>query len=339
MRRLDFLLFFLSLILVKQSQAQLCSQISSNPICAQAPSAQGTMVPFDFDYTCYSAKMNYCFYLETGSISGQAILAVQREDCDYVQIDPVTQIAQTALDSIFITVIGFPKNGDPCDESGYNFQSPCFLLLSQTSFFYLNGLPANSNFMVVVGSNHDQNFGPCSVKVAISGVSFELETTVDPLFIFAGEQASLSTSGASINADYSWTPSEFVSNANSPNPNAFPTSSTVFYVTSYIGSCVVSDSVSLPVGLPITLTSAISPNGDYINDEWVIGGIEKFPKSQVTIYDRWGQSVFQSIGYGTPWNGTNRGKYLPTGSYYYVIELNSAVVFIEPIIGYVTIVR
>ena len=65
----------------------------------------------------------------------------------------------------------------------------------------------------------------------------------------------------------------------------------------------------------------------------------RIEKAEVTIYDRWGQSVFHSIGYGTPWNGTNRGKYLPTGPYYFVIQLNSPVVYIEPIVGNIAIVR
>ncbi len=319
--------------------AQQCSQIASHPICAQSEASQGSMVPFDFNVGCYAATMNYCFYLETGSNAGSAVMAVQREDCDYVYINPITGVAQTAQDSIFITIVGFPQNADPCDASNYTYQSPCFLLQQQVGFYDIPNLPTNASLMVIVGSNHNTNFGPCSFKIHFSGVPFELDTTVDPLFIFAGQQAFLNVTGASENADYSWTPDEFVSNPTSPNPTAFPRESTVFFVTSNIGPCVVADSVSLPVGIPVSFSNAISPNGDYINDEWIINGIEKFEQAEVSIYDRWGQSVFHSIGYGTPWNGTNRGKFLPTGSYYYVIQLNSPVVYIEPLVGYLSIVR
>lgn len=319
--------------------AQPCTQLSSNVVCSQQSPAEGGMVSVPFEYQCFSASMHRCFYVETGGNAGSSVLSVQRTDCDYIYSNPITGNTQIVLDSIFITVVGFPKGGDPCDTSTYFYHSGCFLLTTNVTFLNLPSLPINSSLMVVVGSNHDPAFGDCDIKVQISGTPFELITTVEPVFIFAGQEAFLNTAGASVGANYSWTPLEFVSNPSAPNPAAFPTENTVFYVTSNIGSCSVTDSVSLPVGVPIGYGNAISPNGDYVNDEWIISGIEKFEKAEVTIYDRWGQSVFHSIGYGTPWNGTNRGKYLPTGPYYFVIQLNSPVVFIKPIVGNVAIVR
>jgi gliding motility-associated-like protein len=318
---------------------QQCSQIGSNPICSQEAAAQGSMIPFTFQEGCFSATMNYCFYLETGGQAGPAVLAVQREDCDYILVNPVTGTATTALDSIFVTIVGFPDGGDPCDQSNYNYQSSCYLFTTQTTFLNVPNLPTNSSLMVVVGSNHDPLFGPCSIKIQASGTPFELNTTVDPIFIYAGQEAYLTCEGASVGADYAWTPDEFVSNPTAANTAAFPTESTNFFVTSSIGSCTVTDSVNVPVGVPISYGNAISPNGDYINDEWTIKGIEKFERAEVSVFDRWGQSVFHSIGYGSPWNGTNRGKVLPTGPYYYVIELNSPVVYIKPLTGYISIVR
>jgi gliding motility-associated-like protein len=324
---------------VTQGFAQQCSQIGSNPICAQEAAVEASMVPFTFQQGCFSATMNYCFYLETGGQSGPAVLAVQRTDCDYIFVNPVTGTASTAYDSIFVTIVGFPEGGDPCDQANYNYQSSCYLFTTQTTFINVPNLPTLSSLMVIVGSNHDPLFGPCSVKLQVSGAPFELNTTVEPIFIYAGQEAYMNCEGASVGADYSWSPAEFVSNPTSPNPAVFPTESTNFFVTSNIGSCVVTDSVNVPVGVPISFSNAITPNGDYINDEWVIQGIEKFERAEVSVFDRWGQSVFHSIGYGTPWNGTNRGKFLPTGPYYYVIELNSPVVFIEPLTGYISIVR
>jgi hypothetical protein len=45
------------------------------------------------------------------------------------------------------------------------------------------------------------------------------------------------------------------------------------------------------------------------------------------------------VGYAQPWDGTRGGKFLPTGVYYYVIELNSLDVNIEPVTGFVTLVH
>ena len=61
---------------------------------------------------------------------------------------------------------------------------------------------------------------------------------------------------------------------------------------------------------------------------------------QVTVYDRWGQKVFNVVGYTTDkrWDGTNRGLKLPTSTYYYVIDLNTDG-DTDAYVGYVTIIH
>jgi gliding motility-associated-like protein len=70
--------------------------------------------------------------------------------------------------------------------------------------------------------------------------------------------------------------------------------------------------------------SAFSPNGDGINDLFVIKGIENYPNCLVWIYDRWGQEVatVSSYSLNRAWNGTNNGKALSDGVYFYSIDLN-----------------
>ena len=67
--------------------------------------------------------------------------------------------------------------------------------------------------------------------------------------------------------------------------------------------------------------------------------MECFAEMKLMVFDRWGQSVFKSVGYEQPWDGNYKGKYLPTGAYYYVIELNSLEVTIPPLVGVVSIVH
>jgi hypothetical protein len=49
--------------------------------------------------------------------------------------------------------------------------------------------------------------------------------------------------------------------------------------------------------------------------------------------------VFKALGYAQEWDGTNKGKFLPSATYYYVIELNSLAVNIPPVVGFVTIIH
>ena len=318
---------------------QSCELAGDNPLCAQAPPVEASMIATPFSFGCMDVTMSYFITMQTGTQGGQTEITLTREDCDYIFIDPVSGTAQVALDSIYMSIIQVDPNGSPCDPSSYIGQIGCYTFTTDEQTFNINALPASSHFIVVIGSNHQGIFGPCKINISASGPPLEIVASTSPLFIFAGQEAFLNCGGAPVGANYNWSPEEFVSNPNGQNPTAFPTETQVFTVEANIGSCLLVDSVIVPVGVPISFANAISPNGDGINDEWLIDGVEKFERAEINIYNRWGQNVFRSIGYATPWNGTNRGKNLPTGSYYYVIELNSPVVYIEPFTGYISIIH
>lgn len=77
------------------------------------------------------------------------------------------------------------------------------------------------------------------------------------------------------------------------------------------------------------IPEAFSPNGDDMNDRFEIIGIEKYD-NKVTIYNRWGNLIFQAENYANltnDWDGTpstsitlGSGK-LPEGTYFYVIKI------------------
>lgn len=64
-----------------------------------------------------------------------------------------------------------------------------------------------------------------------------------------------------------------------------------------------------------------SPNGDGLNDTWVIENPELYDNCKIVILNSSGQEVFTSIGYDIPWDGTLDRKQLKFGTYYYVITL------------------
>jgi gliding motility-associated-like protein len=98
--------------------------------------------------------------------------------------------------------------------------------------------------------------------------------------------------------------------------------------------CVV---VTVSIYIDLTIPEAFSPNSDLINDVWNIGNIEAYPKAQITIYNRWGQSVWRSEqGYPQPWDGKSNGVNLPVDSYHYVIDLHNGS---KQIVGSITIVK
>jgi gliding motility-associated-like protein len=339
--RKQWLFILTALLLGINASSQSCAEITSNALCGQTEEiTEQNLSAGAFQYGCFETSSSFSYLLTTGGRSGVVFIEIQRTDCDYIQVDPVTGTAQVALDSIYLTLIRINRDLGACDTNNYINQVGCYLMLGESQIFAFNSLPAYSDFLVVVGSNHNAAlFGDCSIKVEASGEPLVIGTTRAPSFIFAGQEAQITAEGQSPEASVSWSPSEFVGSPNSAVTNAFPTETTAFTVESKIGECTLNDTITVVVGAPIDFFNAISPNGDNINDFWEIYGIQKFPRAEVNVYDRWGQNIFRSIGYATPWDGTNRGKKLPTGSYYYVIELNSPVVYIEPFTGFISIMH
>jgi len=64
-----------------------------------------------------------------------------------------------------------------------------------------------------------------------------------------------------------------------------------------------------------------SPNGDGVNDAFVIPAIQDFPKGDLKVFNRWGGVVFESANYQNNWDGTYNGEPLPNGTYFFVLDL------------------
>lgn len=90
-------------------------------------------------------------------------------------------------------------------------------------------------------------------------------------------------------------------------------------VTSAEG-CKAQDEVLVKVMKKPVIPNAFSPNGDGINDKWIILYLDSYPGCTVDIFNRYGQRVFRSTGYGTPWDGTMNGNALPVGTYYWIVN-------------------
>jgi gliding motility-associated-like protein len=72
------------------------------------------------------------------------------------------------------------------------------------------------------------------------------------------------------------------------------------------------------------IPTAITPNGDGVNDVWNLVKLASFSQAEVLIYDRWGTLVWKSEpGYSIPWDGRKmNGDEVPMDSYHFVIKLN-----------------
>jgi gliding motility-associated-like protein len=101
-------------------------------------------------------------------------------------------------------------------------------------------------------------------------------------------------------------------------------------------------SIDVEVGITgsdacLVVPTIITPNSDGYNDTWRIRNIELFPDAEVQIFNRWGQRVFETKNpSANPWDGTFKGKELPTDSYHYILDLHDGS---DPRSGVLSIMR
>ena len=139
------------------------------------------------------------------------------------------------------------------------------------------------------------------------------------------------------NLQYLWTPNLYLNNNTILNPTVTGVADITYTLTvTAQGGCISSDQVFVKVLKFPTIPNTFTPNNDGINDTWVIDNLDTYTESRVQVFNRYGQLVFESIGYPKPWDGTMKGKPLPFGTYYYVIEPGNGR---KPITGYVTLIK
>lgn len=81
----------------------------------------------------------------------------------------------------------------------------------------------------------------------------------------------------------------------------------------------------------------ITPNSDAFNEIFTIDNIEHYPNSKLTILNRWGNIVYEVVGYRNNWSGKIKGKTAPSGTYYYELDLNEPRNELKSIRGYFSI--
>jgi gliding motility-associated-like protein len=114
-------------------------------------------------------------------------------------------------------------------------------------------------------------------------------------------------------------------NTGNTNPGLTVTTEGTYWVTIHDSMCTSTDTMSVRTeNCAIIVHDVITPNGDGINDEWVIEGIQNYPGNSVEIFDKWGNDVYKKNDYSNDWHGSGyNGSQLPDGTYFYLVKLNT----------------
>ncbi|MGE0773126.1 MAG: FG-GAP-like repeat-containing protein [Cyclobacteriaceae bacterium] len=177
--------------------------------------------------------------------------------------------------------------------------------------------------------------GTASVTID-PGPTPALTVAADKTSVAPGESVQLTATGAD---SYQWSPGSTLSDSLIANPVATPVVTTTYTVAGSLnGGCTATETITIQVdgsAIVLNVPNAFSPNGDAVNDFWVIPGIENYSDCTLTIYDAAGRKIFSETGYKNLWNGTHKGKDVPQGTYYYLIACPDN----QPLAGHVLVTR
>ncbi|SMD05558.1 YDG domain-containing protein, partial [Pedobacter nyackensis] len=153
-----------------------------------------------------------------------------------------------------------------------------------------------------------------------------------------GEAVILNATGG---ASYAWTAhSSILSSLNSASLTVRPSETTTYTVTATNASgCTETQTFTITVLddlVKVKATNIMSPNGDGVNDNWVIENLDMYPNNEVRIFTRAGRLVYSKKGYDNSWDATLNGAPLAEGTYYYIVDFGPNKTKVK---GFITITR
>ncbi|MEK7226288.1 MAG: gliding motility-associated C-terminal domain-containing protein, partial [Bacteroidota bacterium] len=87
--------------------------------------------------------------------------------------------------------------------------------------------------------------------------------------------------------------------------------------------CSATDNAVVAPISKLYVPTGFTPNNDGKNDTWNIPGLALYPDAVVTVFNRWGEKIYQSKNYiSNPWNGKYKGLLQPHDVFVYIIQLN-----------------
>ncbi len=167
--------------------------------------------------------------------------------------------------------------------------------------------------------------------------NLQTKVTVNPLpnvFIIKSNNIDCGNTFAQLSVannltNYIWSPNIGLNNTNSPNVIATPNQTTTYFVTAANPTtlCINKDSIVVEKhgsAFGFLVPNALTPNNDGANECFKIKLWEKVNNYNLSIYNRWGQMVFQTKNIVDCWNGTFNGKNVDGGAYIYNITAINA---------------
>ena len=240
-----------------------------------------------------------------------------------------------------------------CANAPVQFNSTSTGYVATYAWSFPGGSPSSSNLPNLVVSYPAPGNYNVSLTVSNSGGSNTMNKTalitVPVVVANAGADKSIvigdeiRLEGSATNAaTIAWTPNTTLTSPGTLTPKAQPTTTTTYTLTvTNSDNCVATDDVTITV-VPycIKVMNAFTPNGDGINDRWLVtNGDPCTNQISVAVYNRYGNAVYRNDNYNNNWDGKYDGKPVADGTYYYTVTFKTITGKTVLLRGDVTILR
>ena len=264
----------------------------------------------------------------TNSVGGPVTVTVDNIDCPAV----------AGMDDELSVVV---LSGDgSCTLASFSGASTCALGDDIISLTSLALAPSTEYWILVSGAMNGGATIPaqCGFTVDVTGpgaVVIGVDVSAGPDVVI-GEGSSTQLQG--IGNTFDWSPTSGLSGNGIPDPIAAPSGTTIYTLTSVIGGCTYTDEVIVEVVRLIEPPNTFTPNGDGINDRFLVLGTE-IADFSLLIFNRWGEKIFESDDLREGWDGTYNGVLSPIDTYVWRVDYQEYSGDGGTLFGHVNLVR
>lgn len=227
---------------------------------------------------------------------------------DAIILNPTIEIGYNCNDNIPGSIVTVTVDGSLTDISilEYSLNDGPY----QSSNVFIDIPPSTANFILV---RHPDG---CVQSTDFFDIQF-----IEPLSLAVEEgnfnEIVATTTGGFGNYEY------FLNGTSTASENTFIIFETGTYSITVIddAGCTRTEEIFIEF-VDLCIPTYFTPNDDGVADKWQLGCADNYPNIKVKIFDRYGR-VVAHLRQGDYWNGTYQSNELPTGDYWYVINLNA----------------
>ena len=193
--------------------------------------------------------------------------------------------------------------------------------LSSAVIFNPTASPADTIQYMVIVSNQFACADTAFIDIAV--IERPRANAGPDKIIITGTQVQLSGTVSGQDISYSWSPAININNPLALKPIVTPPVDIdyVLKVISNAGCGTATDIVHVFVYKDIYIPTGFTPNSDGVNDTWYIPALSAFKNFNLSVFNRYGQIVFQTKDINLAWDGKYKGLPQPSGAYVYILDM------------------